>query len=252
MPVEVKQAVREVGVEQTEYTALTDDIVRASVRCSTPSRVASTERLGAACGHGRKKETHPCAGVSNARIESCSESESDRATLCVVKQLSCKPSQTNRRHSICHIGPSSRRPSSSLPAGFNRVVALLLRCSIQDILYITRVQKERFESEEAYEAVKGSYTVNAKTLSKAKKHMAVMHPLPRVDELAEDVDSDPRAAYFRQMTNGMYVRMVRGRVSCLGAALCIFFPTSFLFVLVYAGSSSSFTAAVKFPEKWLR
>ena len=72
------------------------------------------------------------------------------------------------------------------------------------------MQKERFESEEAYEAVKGSYTVNAKTLSKAKKHMAVMHPLPRVDELAEDVDSDPRAAYFRQMTNGMYIRMVRG------------------------------------------
>ena len=78
----------------------------------------------------------------------------------------------------------------------------------QDILYVTRVQKERFASEEAYEAVKGSYTVDAKTLSKAKKHMAVMHPLPRVDELSEDVDSDPRAAYFRQMTNGMYVRMV--------------------------------------------
>lgn len=71
------------------------------------------------------------------------------------------------------------------------------------------MQKERFESVEAYEAVKGSYTVNAKTLSKAKKHMAVLHPLPRVDELAEDVDSDPRAAYFRQMTNGMYIRMVR-------------------------------------------
>lgn len=70
---------------------------------------------------------------------------------------------------------------------------------------MTRIQKERFESEEAYEAVKGSYTVNAKTMSKAKKHMCVMHPLPRVDELSEDVDTDPRAAYFRQMANGMYV-----------------------------------------------
>ena len=104
-------------------------------------------------------------------------------------------------------------------AGSNREVALLRCHSAQDILYVTRVQKERFESEEAYEAVKGSYTVNAKTLSKAKKHMAVMHPLPRVDELAEDVDSDPRAAYFRQMTNGMYIRMVRGRVVALHATL---------------------------------
>ena len=133
---------------------------------------------------------------------------------------------------MCHIGPSSRRPSSWLPGDSNRVVALLLRNSAQDILYVTRVQKERFESEEAYEAVKGSYTVNAKTLSKAKKHMAVMHPLPRVDELAEDVDSDPRAAYFRQMTNGMYVRMVRGRVACLGAALCTFLLASSMSVSV--------------------
>jgi len=57
--------------------------------------------------------------------------------------------------------------------------------------------------------VKGAYCITPNTLSKAKKHMAVMHPLPRVDELSEAVDTDPRAAYFRQMTNGMYVRMVR-------------------------------------------
>ena len=54
-----------------------------------------------------------------------------------------------------------------------------------------------------------AYCITPSTLSKAKKHMAVMHPLPRVDELSADVDTDPRAAYFRQMTNGMYVRMVR-------------------------------------------
>ena len=59
------------------------------------------------------------------------------------------------------------------------------------------------------QAVKGAYCITPSTLSKAKKHMAVMHPLPRVDELSADVDTDPRAAYFRQMTNGMYVRMVR-------------------------------------------
>jgi len=76
-----------------------------------------------------------------------------------------------------------------------------------DILYVTRIQKERFATPEEYEAVKGAYCITPNTLSKAKKHMAVMHPLPRVDELSEAVDTDPRAAYFRQMTNGMYVRM---------------------------------------------
>jgi len=78
---------------------------------------------------------------------------------------------------------------------------------LTDILYVTRVQKERFATAEDYEAVKGAYCITPSTLSKAKKHMAVMHPLPRVDELSADVDTDPRAAYFRQMTNGMYVRM---------------------------------------------
>ena len=151
---------------------------------------------------------------------------------------------------MCHIRPSSHRHSSFVPADSGRVVALLLRNSAQDILYVTRVQKERFESEEAYEAVKGSYTVNAKTLSKAKKHMAVMHPLPRVDELAEDVDSDPRAAYFRQMTNGMYVRMVRGRVACPSTALHFFTALSYWHQLYphlcLAGSASSVTAEVSF------
>jgi len=76
-----------------------------------------------------------------------------------------------------------------------------------DVLYVTRIQKERFATPEEYEAVKGSYVVTPETLSCAKKKMVVMHPLPRVDELSEEVDTDPRAAYFRQMTNGMYVRM---------------------------------------------
>ena len=76
-----------------------------------------------------------------------------------------------------------------------------------DVLYVTRVQKERFENQEDYLKVKGTFDINKATLSIAKENMIIMHPLPRVGEIHEDVDSDPRAAYFRQMENGMYVRM---------------------------------------------
>lgn len=76
-----------------------------------------------------------------------------------------------------------------------------------DVLYVTRVQKERFSSVEEYERVKDAYTVEPRTLTRAKEHMIIMHPLPRVGEISPDVDSDPRAVYFRQMEHGMYVRM---------------------------------------------
>ncbi len=76
-----------------------------------------------------------------------------------------------------------------------------------DVLYVTRVQKERFEDTKEYEKVKGTYIITPETLSVAKKDMIVMHPLPRVGEISMDLDVDPRAAYFRQMEYGMYVRM---------------------------------------------
>jgi len=76
-----------------------------------------------------------------------------------------------------------------------------------DILYVTRVQKERFESEEAYNAVKDEFIITPDTLTKMKATARVLHPLPRVNEIDHACDADPRAAYFRQMTNGMYVRM---------------------------------------------
>jgi aspartate carbamoyltransferase catalytic subunit len=76
-----------------------------------------------------------------------------------------------------------------------------------DVLYVTRIQKERFANLDDYEAVKGSYVISPETLSHAKSDMVLMHPLPRVGEISEAVDSDPRAAYFRQVEYGMYVRM---------------------------------------------
>ena len=80
-------------------------------------------------------------------------------------------------------------------------------CKGAQVLYVTRIQKERFETEEEYESVKGSYVVNKEFMATAPEDMIVLHPLPRVDEISTEVDSDPRAAYFRQMENGMFVRM---------------------------------------------
>ena len=76
-----------------------------------------------------------------------------------------------------------------------------------DVLYMTRVQKERFEDPAQYDEVKGCYAVDVELMARAKADMALMHPLPRVGEISMEVDDDPRAAYFRQMENGMYIRM---------------------------------------------
>jgi len=76
-----------------------------------------------------------------------------------------------------------------------------------DVLYVTRVQKERFHSEADYERARGSYRVDTTTLARMKEKSCIMHPLPRVGEIDEAVDDDPRAAYFRQVENGMFVRM---------------------------------------------
>ena len=76
-----------------------------------------------------------------------------------------------------------------------------------DILYMTRVQKERFFNEEDYIRLKDSYILNKEKMKLAKDNMFVLHPLPRVNEISTEVDSDPRAAYFKQVQYGMYVRM---------------------------------------------
>ena len=76
-----------------------------------------------------------------------------------------------------------------------------------DVIYVTRVQKERFEDERDYLGVKDAYVITPDTMQQAKDRMILMHPFPRVGEIALAVDDDPRAAYFRQMENGMYVRM---------------------------------------------
>ncbi len=76
-----------------------------------------------------------------------------------------------------------------------------------DVLYVTRVQKERFDDLDTYEQVKGAYVITPEILNQAKDEMIVMHPFPRVGEISPELDNDPRAAYFRQMEYGLYVRM---------------------------------------------
>ena len=76
-----------------------------------------------------------------------------------------------------------------------------------DVLYMTRVQKERFFSEEEYLRLRDSYILTPEKLRTAKTDMRILHPLPRVNEITLDVDDDPRAAYFRQAMNGKYIRM---------------------------------------------
>ena len=76
-----------------------------------------------------------------------------------------------------------------------------------DILYMTRVQRERFFNEEDYMRLKDYYILDKAKLKKAKKDLCILHPLPRVNEISTDVDDDPRAAYFEQAYNGVYIRM---------------------------------------------
>jgi aspartate carbamoyltransferase catalytic subunit len=76
-----------------------------------------------------------------------------------------------------------------------------------DILYMTRVQKERFFNEEEYIRLKDSYILDKNKMKLAKKDMIVLHPLPRLNEISKEVDNDPRACYFKQAEYGMYVRM---------------------------------------------
>lgn len=85
-----------------------------------------------------------------------------------------------------------------------------------DVLYVTRIQKEWFKSKKEYKKVAGSYVIDAKIMKKAKKKMIVMHPLPRVGEITYEVDDDSRAVYFRQMRNGLYIRMALLKLILLG------------------------------------
>jgi len=91
--------------------------------------------------------------------------------------------------------------------GYEEVHSLDEAISECDVLYMTRIQKERFDSENDYKKQKGVFILDKAKLAKAKKDLCVLHPLPRVDEITTEVDDDPRAKYFIQSEYGMYARM---------------------------------------------
>ena len=84
---------------------------------------------------------------------------------------------------------------------------LMKAASESHLIYMTRIQKERFTDLSEYERVKGSYIVDGEFLKKLKKKITILHPLPRVDEITPEVDTYPGTAYFRQVRNGLFVRM---------------------------------------------
>ena len=90
---------------------------------------------------------------------------------------------------------------------YHEVISLEDTLPRLDVLYMTRVQKERFFNEEDYIRLKDIYILDQEKLNLAKADMPVLHPLPRVDEIATEVDADPRAAYFQQVLNGKFIRM---------------------------------------------
>lgn len=109
--------------------------------------------------------------------------------------------------------PSLRLPSAIAETLITQGVSLHETASMNDaiesadVVYITRVQGERFASVEEYEAVKDAYVLTLKTAERLKEGAVIMHALPRLNEIAPEVDLDPRAAYFRQARNALYVRM---------------------------------------------
>ncbi|MGH2533793.1 MAG: aspartate carbamoyltransferase [Thermomicrobiales bacterium] len=115
---------------------------------------------------------------------------------------------------ICFVSPPTvpmgddvRRALTSRGIKFSDETDLSAVLSEVDVVYQTRIQRERFDSPEAYEAARGVYVLDRAAFDRLGQHAVVMHPLPRVDEITPDVDTDARAAYFRQAHNGVYIRM---------------------------------------------
>jgi aspartate carbamoyltransferase catalytic subunit len=142
--------------------------------------------------------------LSNLNIGICGDLKNGRTVHSLVRALS-----RYSGNSFTFIST----PELSMPDYIKKDLVYTEKASIEaalpelDVLYMTRIQKERFISEEEYEQQKQVFTLDAQKMRLAKEDMVVMHPLPRVDEIAGEVDRDPRAVYFKQANYGMYVRM---------------------------------------------
>ncbi len=147
--------------------------------------------------------------LSGLTIGLCGDLYNGRTVHSLCKAMSCYPDN----HFIMISTKELRMPSyikdfiRANGGTFEEVESLEDAIPKLDVLYMTRIQKERFASEEEYLAQKDTYILTPKKMQLAKQDMIVMHPLPRVDEIAVAVDDDPRAMYFKQAKYGMYIRM---------------------------------------------
>lgn len=147
--------------------------------------------------------------LDNLKIGMCGDLINGRTVHSLCKALSCYPNNefilisTNELRLPSYI----KDVLNAHNCKFREVLSLDEVISELDVLYMTRIQRERFASEEEYQAQKDTYVLDKKKMKKAPADMIVLHPLPRVDEITVDVDEDPRAMYFKQAKYGMYVRM---------------------------------------------
>ena len=149
-------------------------------------------------------------GFENHTIGFCGDLKFGRTVHSLAKAMSRYPN-----NKFVFISPDELKVPEYItegilkPAGIEYVEAKRLEDVLGDldILYMTRVQKERFFNEQDYIRLKDSYILDNEKMKLAKEDMIVLHPLPRVNEIAKEVDDDPRAAYFKQVKYGMFVRM---------------------------------------------
>lgn len=147
--------------------------------------------------------------LDNMTIGFCGDLKNGRTVHSLIKAMSC----FNNNKFVLISTPELTLPTyikDVLSAGghsFTEVTDLEKAIGELDVLYMTRIQRERFASAEEYEKQKGSYILDLTKMARAKDDLVVLHPLPRVDEIAIEVDDDPRAMYFKQAKYGMYIRM---------------------------------------------
>lgn len=147
--------------------------------------------------------------LSGLVIGICGDLKNGRTVHSLVKALSCYPNNEfvfiSTKNLALPAYIKDLLTASNLK--FSEVNTLEEAVPMLDVLYMTRIQRERFDSEEEYTAQKNVYILNRAKMLLGKKDLTVMHPLPRVDEIAVEVDSDNRAKYFLQAKNGVFVRM---------------------------------------------
>jgi aspartate carbamoyltransferase catalytic subunit len=160
--------------------------------------------------------------IGNITVGFCGDLKFGRTVHSLAKALSRYPSIR-----MVFISPSELRLPSYITSGTLEKAGIEYRETDQldkvmgelDVLYMTRVQRERFFNEEDYVRLKDSYILDREKMKLARESLIVLHPLPRVNEIAPEVDTDPRAAYFKQAKYGMYVRMAL-LSSILGVESC--------------------------------